>query len=42
MQLDDGASDADGSGSGKDGSEAGGDSDTRTVTATYNPTGGAF
>ena len=47
VQLDDGAGDADGSGSGADGSDTGGsgadgDSDTRTVTATYNPTGGAF
>ncbi|MDK8878515.1 DNA translocase FtsK [Corynebacterium sp. MSK008] len=42
VSLDDGADDADGSGSGADGSDAGGDSDTRTVTATYNPTGGAF
>ena len=47
VQLDDGAGDADGSDSGADGSDAGGsgadgDSDTRTVTATYNPTGGAF
>lgn len=40
VTLDDGAGDADGSGA--DGSDAGGDSDTRTVTATYNPTGGAF
>nr|WP_246825375.1 DNA translocase FtsK [Corynebacterium sp. HMSC034A01] len=39
VQLDDGTSeDTDGS----DSAEAGGDSDTRTVTATYNPTGGAF
>jgi len=47
VTLDDGAGDADGSGSGADGSDTGGsgadgDSDTRTVTATYNPTGGAF
>ena len=47
VELDDGADDADGSGSGADGSDTGGsgadgDSDTRTVTATYNPTGGAF
>ena len=42
VTLDDGAGDADGFGSGEDGSDAAGDSDTRTVTATYNPTGGAF
>ena len=47
VQPDDGAGDADGSDSGADGTDAGGsgadgDSDTRTVTATYNPTGGAF
>jgi len=42
VTLDDDAGDADGSGSGEDGSDAAGDSDTRTVTATYNPTGGAF
>ena len=45
VQLDDGAGNADGSGAdGSDtgGSGADGDSDTRTVTATYNPTGGAF
>ena len=40
VELEDGAGDADGSGA--DGSDAGGDADTRTVTATYNPTGGAF
>ena len=47
VQLDDGAGDANGSDSGAGGSDAGGsgadgDADTRTVTATYNPTGGAF
>ena len=47
VTLDDDAGDANGSDSGAGGSDAGGsgadgDADTRTVTATYNPTGGAF
>ena len=45
VELDDGAGSADNGSDGSGGSgtaDAGGDADTRTVTATYNPTGGAF